>query len=258
MALRRRYKFILWVLSLVSVLMLWYYVSELGIVSSLILPSPVRVAERIFISVSTGSLFTEIWISLARIVVGFTLAFLVALPLALLAGSNEIVQNILKPWVQLLQPIPGIAWVPFAFLLFGLSNNAAIFVIAVAAFFPIFINVMNGVQMFDRHLINVARSLGANRLQVIYKVLIPGIFPELVAGSRISIGFAWRAVVAAEMIGLPEGLGSMLIQAKNTAQTDIVIASMLILGIIMIFLEKIIFDTLDKEIARWKGTEEGD
>lgn len=258
MALSRFEKYGVWAASIVAVLIVWEYLSGSGMVSALVLPSPLKIALTFERMISNGQMFVDIWTSTARIIAGFTVAFLVALPLGLLSGSNQIIRNIMRPWVQLTQPIPGIAWVPFAFLIFGLSNNAAIFVIAIACFFPIFINVGNAVQRFDRDLINVAKTLGAGRLQIFTKVIIPGVFPDIVTGSRVAMGFAWRTVVAAEIIGLPHGVGALLIAAKNTAQTDAVIVSMITLGVLMIVFEKVIFDTMEKSIQRWKSAEQGE
>jgi len=255
MALRRYQKILIGTFSIVFVLLVWQFLSFFQLVNPLVLPSPESIAESFVRMLSAGTLLTDIGTSTARIFIGFTIAFLLAVPLGLFSGRNEVLRNFLKPWIQLMQPIPGIAWVPFAFLLFGLSNNAAIFVISIAAFFPIFINVMNAVQRFDRDLINVARTLGANDFQVLTKVLLPGILPDIITGSRVSVGFAWRAVVAAEMIGLPRGVGALLIEAKNTAQTDVVIASMVTLGVLMMLFDRVIFDALEKTVSRWKGAE---
>ncbi len=254
-ALRRYQKIMIWIVSFVTVIAIWQILSITGIVNSLLLPPPAKIAETFARLLSSGKMFYDIGISTARIIFGFSVAFFFAVPLGLVAGSSEYVRNYLKPWVQLMQPIPGIAWVPFAFLLFGLSNNAAIFVIAVAAFFPIFINIMNAVQRFDRDLINVARTLGASNFQVLSMILLPGIVPDMITGSRVGMGFAWRAVVAAEMIGLTQGVGSLLIEAKNTAQTDVVIVSMATLGVLMVIFEKVIFESLERRIDRWKGAQ---
>jgi ABC-type nitrate/sulfonate/bicarbonate transport system permease component len=255
MVLSRMERYAIWGVSILSVLVIWEYLSSSGTVSPLVLPSPLSIAASFQRMISSGEMFIDIWTSTARIFIGFTVAFVIALPLGLIAGSNQIIRNLLKPWVQLTQPIPGIAWVPFAFLLFGLSNNAAVFVIAIACFFPLFIGTMSAVQRFDRDLINVAKTLGANDLQVFMMVILPGISPDIVTGSRVATGFAWRTVVAAEIIGLKEGVGSLLIEAKNTAQTDVVIVSMITLGVLMILFEKVIFEGMEKRIARWKGAE---
>lgn len=256
MALSRYERYGIWAASILSVLIIWEYLSSAGIVNPLILPSPTTIALTFERMLSSGDMFVDIWTSTARIVVGFTVAFALSVPLGLFSGSNQVIRNLVKPWVQLMQPIPSIAWVPFAFLLFGLSNNAAVFVIAIACFFPIYLSVMSAVQRFDRDMINEARTLGANSFQVFTKVILPGIFPDIVTSSRVATGFAWRTVVAAEIIGLPRGVGALLIEAKNTAQTDTVIVSMVTLGILMLVFEKVIFDGLESGISKWKGGEQ--
>lgn len=255
MALSTVEKYLVWLGSVVIVLLIWELLSGSGFVSELILPSPLKIAITFERMISSGKMFIDIWVSTARIILGFSAAFLFAVPLGLFSGSNQIIRNLLRPWVQLFQPIPGIAWVPFAFLIFGLSNNAAVFVIAIACFFPIFINVTNAVQRFDRTLINVAKTLGASDFQVFTKVILAGVFPDIITGSRVATGFAWRTVVAAELIGLPNGVGALLIEAKNTAQTDAVIVSMITLGVLMIIFEKVIFDSLERGISKWKNAE---
>ncbi len=256
MVMRRYQRLLLNIFSVVSVVLLWHYLSANNLISPLFLPPPERLVETFVEMALSGELFLDIGMSTVRILIGFIVAFLVAVPLGLLAGSNDIIRNLLKPWVQLLQPIPGVAWVPFAFLLFGLSNSAAVFIIGIAAFFPVFINVMTGVQTLDRDLINVAKTLGANKLQMITKVILPGVVPDLIAGSRVGIGLAWRAVVAAEMIGLPQGIGSVLIDAENTAQTDVMVVCMITLSVLMMIFEKMIFESLEKRVERWKGIDE--
>lgn len=255
MALTRVERYGVWLASIAAVLITWELLSSSGTVSALVLPSPLKIALTFERMIASGEMFVDITVSTARIILGFVVAFIIAVPLGLFSGSNQILRNILRPWVQLMQPIPGIAWVPFAFLMFGLSNNAAIFVIAIACFFPIYINVMNAVQRFDRDLINVAKTLGASDFQIFTSVILAGVFPDIVTGSRIATGFAWRTVVAAEIIGLPNGVGALLIEAKNTAQTDAVIVSMITLGVLMIIFEKVIFDSMEKGIMRWKTTE---
>jgi ABC-type nitrate/sulfonate/bicarbonate transport system permease component len=251
--MRRYQKQILNVASIVAVLLLWLLLSNAGLLNPMILPSPVLVFETFITMLSNGTLFLDIGISAARIFLGFTAAFFIAVPLGLLCGKSELAENIFNPWIKLLQPIPSVAWVPFALLALGANNTAAVFVIGLAAFFPIFINTMNGVMHFDKDLIDSARNLGAGNLQVVAKVLLPGLVPELIAGSRIGIGFAWRAVVAAEMIGVPLGIGSLLMSARTLGDMDQVLVSMITLGILMMLFDRVIFEAMEKGISRWKG-----
>ena len=251
--MRRYQKQLLNVFSVAAVLALWYVLSSIGYLNPMIFPSPVLIAQTFVAMFSDGTLFVDIGISAARIFLGFTLGFLVAVPLGLLCGKSEVAENVLNPWAKLLQPIPSVAWVPFALLAVGVNNTAAVFVIGIAAFFPVFINTMSAVQHFDRDLIDSARNMGANTLGIVGKVLLPGIVPELISGSRIGIGFAWRAVVAAEMIGVPLGIGSLLMTARNTGNMEQVLVSMITLGFLMMLFDKVIFEAMEKGISRWKG-----
>jgi ABC-type nitrate/sulfonate/bicarbonate transport system permease component len=231
----------------------WFCLTEGGYVSPLVLPSPVTIANTLGNMLISGDLLSHIAISVARVFVGFTLAFIIAVPLGIAIAKIKSLRTILDPWIQFLQPIPSIAWVPFALLWFGLNNNAAIFVITIAAFFPIIINTRQAVISFPQNLINVSYTLGAKWYHIIYKVLLPGIVPNLIAGCKIGMGFAWRAVVAGEIIGIPMGVGFLLMDAKNTARMDIVIVSMITLGILMSLFDRIVFGYLEDKVSKWKG-----
>ncbi len=141
---------------------------------------------------------------------------------------------------------------PIAILWFGLGDEAAIFIITIGSIFPILLNTVQGVRDADQRLIDAARTMGANRWQITRRVLFPGLAPYLVTGFRTGLSFAWRVVIAAEMVGVPKGIGYMLTVGRSTGRTEITIDTMLILGLLMVIVEELIFVPLENYTHAWR------
>lgn len=247
-------------LALALLLGLWHAASATGIFgrmdpvySQLLLPSPLAVGQALWETATTGYLWQHVSISLVRVGVGFALAVGIGVPLGLLIGTSRWGSAALDPIVRIFSPIPGIAWVPLAILWFGLGNQAAIFIIVIGSVFPIVISTVQGIQDIDRQLVAAARMMGADRGQVLRRVLLPGLVPYLVTGFRIGMGFAWRVVIAAEMVGVPDGVGYMLNVGRATGRTDVTILTMVILGALMLVIESLLFDPLERRTRLWRG-----
>ena len=134
--------------------------------------------------------------------------------------------------IQVVKPIPPIAWIGLALLWFGIGLNSAIFLVFIGAFFPILLNTVAGVRSVDKKLIEVAYTFGANDMNVLRKVVLPAASPTIYTGLRVGWGIGWMCVVAAEMIAVKYGLGNMILEASNLAQTDAVIVGMITIGVI--------------------------
>jgi len=153
------------------------------------------------------SLLLHAFISLYRVFVGFSIALLVALAVGLISGVSEAFYNLLKPLVEVIRPIPPLAWVPFASIAFGITIGGYAFVIFLGAFFPIFLNTITGVKRTSPVLVDVAKTFKADKKDTMFKVILPSALPEIITGMRIGLGIAWMCIIAAEMIGVPSGLG---------------------------------------------------
>jgi len=237
--------------ALLLFLLLWQIASATGLFgrvppaySQLLLPSPRAVAGSIVELARNGYLWDQLSVSIARVVVGFLLAVILGVPLGILMAVSPLANNLLEPFVRIFAPIPGIAWVPLAILWFGLGDQAAIFIIAVGSVFPILLGTVQGVRSVDQRLIEAARIMGATRRQIILRVLFPSLVPFLITAFRIGFGFAWRVVIAAEMVGVPRGVGYMLTVGRSTGHTEVTIVTMLLLGGLMYAVEEFVFHPL--------------
>jgi len=203
-----------------------------------IFPTPGQVATGAWELVQDGSLWEHITASLFRVGAGFTLAFLVAVPLGLWMGWASGAFYTLNPLFQMLRPISPIAWIPVAILWFGVGDTSPIFLIFISSVFPMMVQTTMGVRTIDRRYLRAAANFGVSRSVLFRRVVIPAVLPEIIIGMRIGIGVAWLVVVAAEMIALRSGLGYLIMDSRNAGNRyDLVIASMIIIGVIGLLLD---------------------
>ena len=205
---------------------------------SAIFPTPWQVVTGAWDLARDGTLWQHIGASLFRVGIGFGLAFLVAVPLGLWIGWVGGAYRTLNPIFQMLRPISPIAWIPIAILWFGVGDLSPIFLIFISSVFPMMVQTTSGVHTIDRRYLRAAANFGVSRWVLFGRVVIPAVLPEIIVGMRIGIGVAWLVVVAAEMIALRSGLGYLIMDSRNAGNRyDLVIASMIIIGMIGLMLD---------------------
>ena len=203
-----------------------------------IFPTPWEVVTGAWELARDGTLLEHIQASLFRVGVGFGLAFLVATALGLWMGWVGGAFHTLNPLFQVLRPISPIAWIPIAILWFGVGDMSPIFLIFISSVFPMMVQTTAGVRTIDRRYLRAAANFGVSRWVLFSRVVIPAVLPEIIVGMRIGIGVAWLVVVAAEMIALRSGLGYLIMDSRNAGNRyDLVIASMIIIGVIGLLLD---------------------
>lgn len=214
------------------VLLAWEATCRLAQVSPALLPPPSQVARKWIEYLRSGELASDTFATLFRVVVGFAIGAGLALPLGLWMGAREKVYLVFNPLIQLLRPIPPIAFIPLSILWFGLGNPPAFFLIALGAFFPILMNTIAGVRNVDAIYLRVAQNLGASSSTLFRRVLLPGAMPSILAGLRIGVGVAFICVIVAEMIAVNNGLGYRILEAREYFWSDKIIAGMISIGIL--------------------------
>ena len=155
----------------------------------------------------------------------------------------------IDPLLQLIRPIPVTAWVPISMMWFGIGDNAAIYLIVLATFFPIYLNTMQGVQYVDKVIIRAGRMLGARGWRLLVYVVLPAALPSIFAGLRISVGFAWMAVVVSELVAVKNGLGYVMFDAYGFLRADIVVAAMVVIGVLGFVCDRLMV-SLERRDAR--------
>jgi len=236
---------------LVAIVAIWWY--AVIATESLIFPTPGQVVIGTLELVEDGSLWEHIGASLMRVGMGFSLAVLVAVPMGLWMGRVEGAFRTLNPVFQILRPISPIAWIPVAILWFGVGNASPVFLIFIAAVFPMIVQTAAGVHTIEKRYLRAAENFGVSRSKLFRQVIVPAVLPEIIVGMRISLGVAWLVVVAAEMIALRSGLGYLIIDSRNAGNRyDLVIAGMIIIGLIGLALDGIMRLLEKLKVVRWR------
>lgn len=248
---------------------LWHLVAQAGLVNPQVLPAPLEVARKWVAYLLpleayggqggqagwlawalSGELVVDTANSLYRVVVGFAIGAGLALPLGLAMGASSAVHAWMNPLVQLLRPIPPIAYIPLAILWFGLGNPPAVFLIAVGAFFPVLMNTIAGVRQVDGIYLRAARNLGAGGITMFVRVILPAAVPYILSGVRIGIGTAFIVVIVAEMIAVNSGLGFRILEAREYFWSDKIIAGMISIGLLGLAID-VGMDRLNRHLLRW-------
>lgn len=199
-----------------------------------------------------GSLLHHVGQSLLRVLVGAALAIAVSVPLGVAMSVSRVAAAILTPLFRFFSVLAGIAWIPIATLWFGYGFGAITFVIFNAVFFVVTYNTLLGVASIPRPLRYAAASLGAGPWRMLTEVLLPGALPNIVTGVRTGMGYAWRGLIAAEMIATNAGLGYMLFLARDFYRTEVILLGMILIGTIWLLMDRLLLAPMERAtIERW-------
>lgn len=212
-------------------LLLWLGAS-VHLHSDVLLPAPAVVLAGFLDLLRDGSLINDIAASMKRVLGGFIIASVLAVPLALLMASVRPLDLLLSPIISFLRPIPPIAWIPIAILWFGIGDPPSYFITALAAFFPIFINSYAGGKAVLPQHIYAAKSLGAGPRSLFARIYLPSSMPMVATGLRVGLGQSWMAVVTAELIAAHSGLGYMIQANRLALETGLVLVGMCVIGML--------------------------
>ena len=229
----------------------WSVVTGFGWVTPSLLPTPWDVLATMYHLLQNGVLIEHMLSSLKRVILGFLVAFSIALPIGLVMGLWESFRKAVDPVIELLRPIPPIAIIPLGILWFGIGEFSKVFIIAYAAFFPIALNVVGGIRQVDSIHIKAAQTLGANPMQIFYYVTLRSAIPNIIIGMRSGISMAFISLVAAELIASNSGLGFLIQEARYVFKTDEVMVGMITIGLLGFFINRILIE-LEKYLIRWK------
>lgn len=213
-------------------LIIWEGANLAGNLKAYTMPAPMTIVETTIEYIQNGKLFTNIGVSFIRVIEGFLLALVSAFIIGISASIFSRFDTFTDLVIQILRPIPPIAWIPLAILWFGIGQGSKIFIIFLGAFFPIFLNTVEGVRGIDNKFFELAEVYEIPKIKLIRKIIIPGALPSIMTGIRLGLGNAWVCVVAAEMIGATSGVGFMLSDGRSMSRPDIVILGMIVVGII--------------------------
>lgn len=236
------------VLSFAGGIGLWWLATLAGLSE---LPSPAAVLRRTVELALNGQLWGDMYASLRRVLIGFALGSVLAVPVGFLMGWYHIARAVIDPWIQFFRVIPPLAIIPLAIVTMGIDETPKIFVIFLAAFLSAVVSTYQGVVSVDRTYINAARVLGANDGTIFARVVIPASTPFILVGFRIGLGSAWATVVAAELIAAQSGLGFRMQQAQLYYDLPTIFVSLVAIGVLGLIMDRVVV-RVEERLTHWQ------
>lgn len=223
-----------------AVLLAWTALSGSGLAPAYLLPGPAAVFEAgvryVFAAPGqgpyAGRFFTDLLASLGRVFAGFGLAALLGVPLGLCSGRVVTVNRLFASTIGGLRAVPGICWLPLALIWFGIGFRTTVFLVALAAFFPIYQNALTGARSVAPIYYQAGAMLGVSRLRGVFAILLPLAMPNLLTGLRLGMGISWAYLVLGELTGVPDGLGAVIMDARMLGQTDMILVGILLIALV--------------------------
>lgn len=248
------------VITIVTLLFLWWGVTAADLVKPLFLPSPQAVVAKFWVVSTTGFMDATLWqhlgASLGRVFAALVAATLLAVPVGLAIGLSRIARGVLDPIIEIYRPVPPLAYLPLIVIWFGIGELSKVLLIFLAIFAPIAIATASGVRKVSQNRLRAARSLGASSAQLIRHVVLPSVVPDILTGIRIGLGTGWSTLVAAELVAATSGLGFMVQSAAQFLVTDVVILGIAVIAVIAFALE-LSLRWLGRRLAPWHGRLDG-
>jgi NitT/TauT family transport system permease protein len=239
------------VLVLLAALLIWLALSLLKVFPESVFPSPMAVVVGFVEEVRTGRLADDLVASLFRVTTGFALSVFSGIPVGLWLGHHSRSRAAFVPLVNFFRSLSPLAWMPFAILWFGIGDLPAIFLIFMAAFFPIVIATLAAVAGIPSIYFRVAHDYGLSNSEILSQVTLPAIAPQVITSLRVTAGLAWLVVVAAEMIAGRAGLGFAIWDARNGLRMDLLVAGMIVIGVIGVVIDRVLFQLTRISSVRW-------
>lgn len=234
-----------------AVLALWQLSSALNWVPEQVLPSPALVFRTFWEMLVSGEIWSNLWISLVRVFTGFSIGLAAGLGLGVAMGLSPTVRDYVFPLFKAFAQVPVIGWLPLLMLLVGIDETLKFLLIAKATLVPVTINTCQGIQNVPNRFIEVAKVYGFTRWQMLRKVVFPAATAPIWNGARYGLTHAWLALVVVELLASSEGIGFLIVYGRQLFQLDVVLASVLAVGIVGFAIDKLLSLT-EAWLLRWR------
>lgn len=232
------------------VFIFWLFMGNAGKLNPVIMPSVEKIAGTFVNLLKKGTLLKNCWVSLWRVLQGYFISTVLGITLGILIGLSSHLERITKLLIQIIKPIPPIAWIPLVILWFGIGESGKVFLIFLGGFFTILINVIDGIHQTDKKLIEASKILETPFHKFILRMVIPSAAPNIFTGLRTGLTSCWMCVVAAELVSSTTGLGYMIMNARQYGKTDFVIVGMLVIGLVGKLMDSLLH-FIEKKVVRW-------
>ncbi|WP_233837674.1 ABC transporter permease [Paraburkholderia sp. ZP32-5] len=243
------YRWLSWTIPAIVVL-LWETAARFGLIAPQVLPAPSRVFETAVTLARNGDLFVHLGVSLLRAAAGFAIGATIGLALGIAVGFSPLTQALLDRPIQMVRAIPFLAMLPLVIVWFGVGEVAKIFLVALAVFFPIYVNTMLGIRQIDPKLMELAAVIGLNRGAIVRRIIVPGAMPSILTGVRYALAHAWLALVIAETLATTKGIGFLAMDAREFLDTNVIVLTMIIYAVIGVVADALV-RVLEARFLSW-------
>lgn len=233
-------------------LVIWELVARLNLIPGHLFPPFSTVVQEFYYLTANGVLGENLLSSLVRVLIGFCAGSIAGIAMGIVMGWRDAINKTLHPIISLLYPIPTLGWLPLLMLWIGINEMLPITLIFISSFFPVLYNTVTGIRNVDKNYIQVARTLGASDMKILTTVVMPLALPNIFTGLRLTSGMAWRVIIAAEMVAIPTGIGALMMRAQSLIRIDIIIVSLIVLGIMTLSFEKFFAYMETRLTAKWR------
>ncbi len=230
---------------------IWWAACKFNVFPSYAMPSPEDVVKSFKEEFVAGRLVNDIIASLWRVIIGFFLSAGLAIPVGLWLGQNAMSRQAFLPMLNFFRFLSPLAWIPFAILWFHIGDKPAVFLIFMAAFFPLVLAVMSAVATIPNIYFRVAHDYNYKGIDLLTKVTFPAVLPQIITALRVIYGIAWVVIVAAEMVGCQDGLGYGIWEARNGLRLDSAVCYMIVIGLIGMGIDRILIQLTKLPNVRW-------
>jgi taurine transport system permease protein len=238
-------------LSVAVLLVVWHLATAGGYISAIFLPSPQQVVGQARRYLTDGSLFWHVVTSGRRVLVGFVLAAVVAIPLGIVLGTSRTAKALFDPILSIIRPLPSLSWIPLTILWFGIDEGQKYAIVFMGTFASALLYVMESTRRVDPLVIKAAQNLGATRLDVLREVILPGSLPGIISGLKVCLALAWTCVLSAEMVAATHGLGALIWFAKDWNNMALVMVGMVSISVTVLVIDSA-FRAIEDRILPWE------
>ncbi|MFD0672126.1 ABC transporter permease [Cohnella sp. GCM10027633] len=240
----------------VLLLVLWQWATASGRTNPLFLPSPRAIADAFGSLIATGELFHHLGISVWRALAGFLIGGSLGLLVGLAAGLSRKAEYVLDPSMQMLRLIPHLAVAPLIILWFGFGEQSKIVIIALGAFFPLYVNTFMAIRNVDNKLFDVAKVLAFSRARLLLRLVVPAALPGILLGVRLSLALSWIGLVVAELIGSQSGIGFLINLGKQSSDTELIFIGVVVFAVVGKLVDSLV-RWLERRLLHWRESYEG-
>jgi ABC-type nitrate/sulfonate/bicarbonate transport system permease component len=233
------------------VVVAWQLTNTLQLVNPSVFPGPLDIIDTALNRFPLSTVLTHMFVSLRRVLFGFLVGAGLGIVLGITSGWYRWLGKLLWGPIEILRPIPPLAWIPIALLWFGLGESSKVFIIFLGAFFPVITNTYKGMSTIDPMLIRAAQTMGVDGLRMLLKVAIPAALPDIAVGIRVGWSLSFGSLVAAEILAANEGLGYMIMYARELGEINVIVYGIILIGVLNLLTDYLIYQFLFKRQLGW-------